>query len=116
MADFLTLDDLNVSGQRVLVRADLNVPFENGHVTDATRIVRFAPTALELASKGAKVIILSHFGRPKEAEPEFSLKQLQSALEKALGKKVQFADDCLTADTNSLKNGEIMLCEKDRFH
>ena len=77
MTVFKTLDDADASGKRVLVRVDLNVPVANGEVTDATRIERVAPTILELSKKGAKVILLAHFGRPKDGPtPEFSLKPI----------------------------------------
>ena len=71
---FRTLDEADLSGKRVLVRVDLNVPMENGKVTDATRIDRVAPTINEIAGKGGKVILLAHFGRPKGRDPKDSLK------------------------------------------
>src|ERR1700744_611194 len=87
--DFNTLDDLAVKGQRVLVRADLNVPLKDGKVTDATRIERQAPTIRELADKGARVIVLSHFDRPKgKVVPSMSLKPVAEPLAKAVGHKV----------------------------
>src|SRR6266404_2442713 len=93
-ATFKTLDDLDVSGKRVLVRVDLNVPMKDGKVTDATRIERAAPTLAELAAKGAKVIVLSHFGRPDgKREPGMSLKPLVEPLAKALAMPVAFAED-----------------------
>ena len=94
MSDFKTIDSEKVSGKRVLVRVDLNVPMKNGQVTDATRIERAAPTLNELAAKGAKVIVLSHFGRPDgKRVPEMSLKPLVEPLAKALAKPVAFAED-----------------------
>src|ERR1700760_3749839 len=93
---FRTLDDLQVKGKRVLVRADLNVPMEDGKVTDATRIQRQAPTIRELAEKGARVIVLSHFDRPKgKVVPSRSLKPLVGPLSDAVGRKVTFADECI---------------------
>src|SRR5258708_881011 len=93
---FKTLDDLDVSGKRVLVRVDLNVPMKDGRVTDATRIERAVPTLAELAAKGAKVVVLSHFGRPDgKRVPEMSLKPLVEPLSQALGKPVAFAEDCI---------------------
>src|SRR5277367_4615014 len=93
---FRTIDSIDVAGRRVLVRVDLNVPMRNGKVTDATRIERAAPTLNELAAKGAKVIVLSHFGRPDgKRVPEMSLKPLVEPLSKALGKPVAFAPDCI---------------------
>ena len=83
---FKTIDSVDMSGKRVLVRVDLNVPMKKGVVTDATRIERAAPTIKELAAKGAKVIVLSHFGRPDgKRVPEMTLRPLVEPLEKALG-------------------------------
>jgi len=84
MNDFKTIDSEKVSGKRVLVRVDLNVPMKAGKVTDATRIERAAPTLSKLAAKGAKVIVLSHFGRPDgKRVPEMSLKPLVEPLAQA---------------------------------
>jgi phosphoglycerate kinase len=121
MNDFKTIDSEKVSGKRVLVRVDLNVPMKNGKVTDATRIERAAPTLNELAAKGAKVIVLSHFGRPDgKRVPEMSLKPLVEPLAKALGKPVAFAEDSVgpqaEAAVNALKPGDVLLLENLRFH
>jgi phosphoglycerate kinase len=118
---FKTIDAIDVAGKRVLVRIDLNVPMKNGKVTDATRIERAAPTLAELAAKGAKVIVLSHFGRPDgKRVPEMSLKPLVEPLSKVLGKPVAFAEDCigpLAEDAvRALKPGEVLLLENLRFH
>ena len=118
---FRTLDDLNVKGKRVLVRADLNVPVAEGKVTDDTRIQRQAPTIRELAQGGARVIVLSHFDRPKgKVEPSMSLKVLQAPLSDAVGRKVAFADDCIgpkaEAAVAALKDGDVLLLENTRFH
>jgi phosphoglycerate kinase len=118
---FRTLDDLDVKGKRVLVRADLNVPVADGKVTDATRIERQAPTIRELAEKGAKVIVLSHFDRPKgKVVPSMSLKVLVEPLSKAVGRQVAFADDCIgpkaEAAVAALKDGDVLLLENTRFH
>ncbi len=118
---FRTLDDLQVKGKRVLVRADLNVPVKDGVVTDATRIERQAPTIKELADKGARVIVLSHFDRPKgKVVPSMSLKVLVAPLSDAVGRKVAFADDCMgpvaEAAVAALKDGEVLLLENTRFH
>jgi phosphoglycerate kinase len=118
---FRTLDDLDVKGKRVLVRADLNVPVQGGKVTDDTRIVRQAPTIKELSEKGAKVIILSHFDRPKgKVVPSMSLKVLVEPLENALDRKVTFAEDCIgpkaQAAVAALKDGDVLLLENTRFH
>src|SRR5215831_15318857 len=120
-AIFNTLDSIDVAGKRVQVRVDLNVPMTNGKVADATRIERAAPTLAELADKGAKVIVLSHFGRPDgKRVPEMSLKPLVEPLSKALGKPVAFADDCVgpeaEAAVKALKNGDVLLLENLRFH
>jgi len=122
MPRFPTLDDLSVSGKRVLLRLDLNVPMQDGVVTDATRIERSVPTITELMRKGAKVVILSHFGRPKgKSDPSMSLRPLIAPLSKALGgAPVAFATDCIgapAADTvDRLKDGEVALLENVRFH
>ena len=121
MSNFKTIDSERVEGKRVLVRVDLNVPMKNGKVTDATRIERAAPTLRELADKGAKVVVLSHFGRPDgKRVPEMSLKPLVEPLAKALGKPVAFADDCVGPEAESavkaLKPGDVLLLENLRFH
>ena len=118
---FKTLDDLNVKGKRVLVRADLNVPVADGKVTDDTRIQRQAPTIRELAQGGARVIVLSHFDRPKgKVVPSMSLKVLQAPLSDAVGRKVAFAEDCIgpkaEAAVAALKDGDVLLLENTRFH
>ena len=122
MAAFRTLDDIgDVSGKRVLVRVDLNVPMADGRVTDATRIERVAATILELSGKGAKVILLAHFGRPKDGpSPEFTLEPVAKATSVILGKPVSFAADCIgekaAAAVSTMKDGDILLLENTRFH
>ena len=121
MTGFRTLDEAQVSGKRVLVRVDLNVPVKDGQVTDATRIERVAPTITELADKGAKVILLAHFGRPKgEPNPEMSLEPIAAATEAVIGRKVAFAADCIgeraAKAAASLADGDILLLENTRFH
>ena len=122
MASFKTLDDIGaISGKRVLVRVDLNVPVKDGQVTDATRIERVAPTITELADKGAKVVLLAHFGRPKgEANAEFSLAQIVDDTAKVLGRTVKFAEDCIgeeaDAAVSAMQDGDILLLENTRFH
>jgi phosphoglycerate kinase len=122
MASFKTLDDLgDITGKRALVRVDLNVPCKDGKVTDTTRIERVAPTIIELADKGAKVILLAHFGRPKGGpEAEFSLAIVQPELEAILDRPVHFAEDCIgekaAAAVADLRNGGILLMENTRFH
>jgi phosphoglycerate kinase len=121
MAEFLTLDDIEVRGKRVLLRADLNVPVYNGQVTDATRIERLVPTIRELADKGARVIVMSHFGRPEHGyDPALSLKPMVAPLAKAIGRPVAFAEDCIgppaKAVVDRLRDGDVALLENLRFH
>jgi len=117
-----TLDNLDVAGKRVLLRVDLNVPMKNGRVTDTTRIDRIIPTVKELSAKGAKVILLSHFGRPKgKPVADMSLAPLAGPLATALGgAEIVFAGDCIGETAKSavdgLKNGQIALFENLRFH
>ncbi|GGA95771.1 phosphoglycerate kinase [Brucella endophytica] len=118
---FRTLDDADLASKRVLLRVDLNVPVANGEVTDATRIERVARTITELSDKGAKVILLAHFGRPKgEPSAEFSLRQVVKALEGKLHKPVRFAEDCISEKAatavSAMKDGDILLLENTRFH
>jgi phosphoglycerate kinase len=118
---FRTLDDADVTGKRVLLRVDLNVPTESGRVTDATRIERIAPTIAEIADKGGKVILLAHFGRPKGSPDEAnSLKPIAAAVAHILKRPVAFATDCIgkTADDAiaKMKNGDVLLLENTRFH
>jgi phosphoglycerate kinase len=118
MPAFRTLDDVNVSGKRVIIRLDLNVPIADGVVTDTTRIDRVVPTLKELLSKGAAVIILAHFDRPKgKVVPEMSLKPVTPALEKALGHKVHFHfTDWQSAPHIHAKAGDVVLMENTRYH
>ncbi len=118
---FKTLRDFDLKGKRVLVRADLNVPAKGGKITDTTRIDRLKPTIDYLTSKGAKIALLSHFGRPKSAaDMEFSQAFLAPACEKSWGVKVAFAKDCIgdeaTKAIAALKDGEIVLLENVRFY
>ena len=93
---FRTLDSVDVAGKRVLLRADLNVPVRDGKITDLTRIERLSPTIRELAGKGARVIVCSHFDRPKgKRVPEMSLAPMAAALGEVLGQRVRFAEDCI---------------------
>ncbi|MBR9972715.1 phosphoglycerate kinase [Magnetospirillum sulfuroxidans] len=117
---FRTIDAFDVKGKRVLVRADLNVPSKDGKVTDSTRIDRSAATLKELAERGAKVIVLTHFGRPKGREDKYSQKLLVEPLAKAVGKAVAWADDCIGAVAEAviakMKDGDVALLENVRFH
>src|SRR5215510_3413389 len=118
--NFRTLDDVDVKGKRVLLRVDLNVPMENGRVTDATRLERVAPTITEIATKGGKVILLAHFGRPKGRDAKDSLRPVAEALAKVINKPVAFADDCVGEPAAkaiaAMKDGDILCLENTRFH
>jgi phosphoglycerate kinase len=122
MPAFKTLDDLtDIAGKRVLVRVDLNVPVTDGKVSDTTRIERVAPTISELSEKGAKVILLAHFGRPKgEPVADQSLSLIAPAVEEVLDQRVAFASDCIGAPAADaiakMENGDILLLENTRFH
>ncbi|WP_211850593.1 phosphoglycerate kinase [Plastoroseomonas hellenica] len=121
MPAFLTLDDLDPRGKRVLLRADLNLPVRDGQITDRTRIERLVPTILELAEKGGRVVVCSHFDRPKgKRVPEMSLRPMAAALAQALGRPVGFAEDCIgeaaEAAVAKLADGEVLLLENTRFH
>jgi phosphoglycerate kinase len=120
MAQFRTLDRVDVKGKRVLVRVDLNVPVENGVVTDATRIERVAPAITEIADKGGKVILLSHFGRPKGRDPKQSLKPVAAEVARIVKRRVGFAEDCVGEVAQravaAMKPGDILCLENTRFH
>jgi phosphoglycerate kinase len=117
---FKTLNEADLAGKRALVRVDLNVPMENGEVTDTTRIDRILPTLRELSAKGAKVVLLAHFGRPKGRDEKNSLKQVVPALAHALGQPVTFVPDCIGEDVAkavaAARNGDVILLENTRFH
>lgn len=122
MAGFRTIDDVKISGRVVLVRVDLNVPMHDGEITDTTRIDRVVDSLRDLSAGGAKVVVLSHFGRPKgEYQESMSLEPLQAALAKALrGIDVGFVDNCIGPKVEkaikSLRYGHILLTENLRFH
>ncbi|WP_207458029.1 phosphoglycerate kinase [Azospirillum sp. SYSU D00513] len=121
MSDFNTIDDFDVQGKTVLVRADLNVPMQDGRISDTTRIDRLAPTLTELAKKGAKVVILSHFGRPKNGpDTKNSLRNVLDGLSQAVGQPVAFAEDCVGPAAKEavakLQPGGMLLLENTRFH
>src|ERR1700694_4426694 len=117
---FRTLDDVDVKGKRVLLRVDLNVPMENGRVTDLTRLERVAPTITEISDKGGKVILLAHFGRPRGRDPKDSLKPVAAALAQVIKRPVAFADDCIGGVAQKaiadMKDGDILCLENTRFH
>jgi phosphoglycerate kinase len=120
MTAIRTLDQADVAGKRVLVRVDLNVPMQNGRVADATRIERVGATITELADKGGKVILLSHFGRPKGRDPKQSLKPVAEEVARILGRPVGFADDCVGPVAEeaiaAMRAGDILCLENTRFH
>ncbi|MCB9942204.1 MAG: phosphoglycerate kinase [Geminicoccaceae bacterium] len=122
MADFRTLDGLSLDGGRALVRVDFNVPMQDGAVTDATRIERAATTIRELADAGAKVVIISHFGRPKgSVQSSMSLRPVVPVLSKILGgRPVAFANDCVGEEADAavagMQPGDVLLLENLRFH
>ena len=116
-----TLDDVDLSDKVVLTRVDLNVPVEDGLVTDATRITRIVPTVRDILAAGGKPVLLAHFGRPKGAVvPEMSLRVVQNALAEAVGATVRFGEDCIGAAAEAavaaLGTGEVLLLENTRFH
>jgi phosphoglycerate kinase len=117
---FRTLDDVDVKGKRVLLRVDLNVPTDNGRVTDTTRLERIAPTITEISAHGGKVILLAHFGRPKGREAKDSLKPVAAALSQVINKPVAFAEDCIGEPAQkavaAMKDGDILCLENTRFH
>jgi len=120
MTAFRTLDHVDVKGKRVLMRVDLNVPVENGVVSDSTRIERVAPAITEIADKGGKVILLSHFGRPKGCDPKQSLKPVAAEVSRIIKRPVKFADDCIGEIAEqavaAMKPGDILCLENTRFH
>lgn len=120
MTAFRTLDDADLAAKRVLVRVDLNVPMEDGKVSDTTRIDRILPTIREIADKGGKVVLLAHFGRPKGRDDKNSLRQVVPALTQALGRPVTFVEDCIGDDVakalTAARNGDVLLLENTRFH
>jgi len=120
MPTFRSLDDADVTGKRVLVRIDLNVPMQDGKVADSTRIEEVVPTLAELADKGGKIILLSHFDRPKGRDPNYSLRPVAAEVARLVKRPVAFADDCIgpkaEAAVAALKNGDIVCLENTRFH
>lgn len=120
MSTVPSITDVDVAGKTVLVRADLNVPMDNGRVTDTARIDRFAPTATYLADKGARVVIISHFGRPKGVRmPSMSLEPIARALAASLGRDVGFSEECVGEVAEkavwAMNDGDILMLENLRF-
>jgi phosphoglycerate kinase len=120
MTAFRTLDDADVRDKRVLLRVDLNVPMENGKVSDVTRIERVAPTITEAAEKGGKVILLAHFGRPKGPDPKESLKPVAAEVARVIGRPVAFAEDTIGEKAQAaiarMQRGDILMLENTRFY
>ncbi len=118
---FRTIDDLDVRGKRILVREDLNVPMKDGAIADYTRVDAAIPTLRRLIERGAKVIVMSHLGRPDgSVNPKYSLRPLVAALAERLHVPVAFAHDCIGAPAReaaaALRDGEVLLLENVRFH
>ena len=109
-----------MAGKRVLVREDLNVPMSKGAVADDARVRAAAPTLQHLAQRGARVIVMSHLGRPQDREPDLSLKPIAADLARRVGREVQFADDCVgepaTSAADRLQSGQVLLLENVRYH
>ena len=121
MARFNTIDDMDLAGKVVLTRVDVNVPVENGQVTDATRIEKIVPTVKAIQDKGGIPVLLAHFDRPKGKRVDtMSLRRILPALESALGQKVQFADEAIGGDAKravaGLQPGDVLLLENTRFY
>jgi phosphoglycerate kinase len=121
MPGFRTLDALEARGKRVLLRADLNVPMQDGKASDLTRLERLSPTIRELAEKGAKVVVLSHFDRPKGRRvASMSLRPVAEALGRVLGRPVAFAGDCIGPPAETavagMRAGDVLVLENTRFH
>jgi phosphoglycerate kinase len=121
MSRFLTLDSIPFAGKTVLLRADLNVPMKDGAVTDAARLTRLLPTLRDLAQAKAKIVILSHFGRPDgQRNAKYSLRPVAAELQKIVGRPVAFAEDCVGATAASaiaaLPAGQILVLENTRFY
>jgi len=121
MNSFRRIEDADFKGKRVLLRVDLNVPMQDGQVADATRIEEVTPTILEIADQGGKVILLSHFGRPKNGpDPKYSLRRVVPEVARIVQRPVAFAEDCIgpTAEAAiaAMKDGDILCLENTRFH
>ncbi|MCF3974079.1 phosphoglycerate kinase [Paracoccus salsus] len=121
MAQFKTIDDMDLDGKVVLTRVDLNVPVEDGRVTDATRIEKIVPTVKDIQARGGIPVLLAHFDRPKGKRVDsMSLRQILPALETALGQEVAFAEDCIGGPAKrvvaGLQAGDVGLLENTRFH
>jgi len=120
MQSFRSLDEADVKGRRVLLRVDLNVPMHDGEVADVSRIERNTPTIVEIADRGGKVILLSHYGRPKGRDPSESLKPVAAAVARILKRPIAFAADCVGEVAEqavaAMQPGDILCLENTRFH
>jgi phosphoglycerate kinase len=120
MKSFLTLDDLSPKGRTVLLRADLNVPMQDGRVSDDTRLSRLVPGLRELSDKGARVVVMSHFGRPRGKDENLSLAPVAAALSGLFGQNIRFVPDCIGLDVEkniqSMKDGDVIMLENLRFY
>ncbi|MBI1927458.1 phosphoglycerate kinase, partial [Candidatus Poribacteria bacterium] len=120
MAEKLGLRDLEVDGKRVLVRVDFNVPMEGKKITDNTRIQAALPTILHLISGGAKIILVTHFGRPKGFDVKFSTLPLAEHLSSLMGQRVKHVVDCIGTEVEAviseLREGDVLLLENVRFY
>lgn len=117
----LSIRDLKMTGKRVFIRVDFNVPLENGRVSDDTRVRETLPTLRLAIERGARLVLASHLGRPKgKVDPKYSLAPVAARLRELLGKRVEFAPDCVGADaeakSKTLKNGDVLLLENVRYH
>src|SRR5688572_2359031 len=115
-----TVKDIDVTGKRVLMRVDFNVPVEDGKITDNRRIDQALPTIKNIIERGGRLILMSHLGRPKKGpEPKFSLKPVATRLGELLGKPVKFANDAIGPEVEKmareLNDGEVLLLENLRF-
>ncbi|HLJ74012.1 MAG TPA: phosphoglycerate kinase, partial [Thermoanaerobaculia bacterium] len=112
-----TVDQLRLEGARVFYRVDYNVPLDGGKVADATRIEETLPTLRLLRERDARIVLASHLGRPKgQRNEKYSLKPVRAKLAELIGADVQWADDCLGADSSQLKSGQMLMLENLRFH
>jgi len=120
MKSFLTLDDLSAKGRTVLLRADLNVPMQDGRVTDDTRLARLVPGLKELSDKGARVVVMSHFGRPRGKDASMTLAPVAQALSGLYGKNIPFINDCVGLPVEqavaAMKDGDVMMLENLRYY
>src|SRR5438105_2450984 len=115
-----SIASVDVAGKRVLVREDLNVPMAGGAIADDSRVRAAAPTLQHLAQRGARVVVMSYLGRPKDREAELSLKPVAGDLGRRIGREVRFAEDCVgeqaMSAVDTLQSGQVLLLENVRYH